>query len=179
MPISLPYRLAHRYRLVAAEVAAVFAPIVTAINGLLKADAFAPWARVKNANKVAPNGLLALHFHTGLAVGPTRRMHVPLPGPGSCAEPVTLNIVRWSFQAKNDPAIAITGTVSLYRNDSSGAETLVTSRTIPVAEWFNDAVASAPAGDVDTRLSVEVTLTGGDTLNDVAATVWLEAAHVR
>ena len=178
MPVSIPYRLTQRFRLVAAEVAAAFAPIVAAINGGLKADAFAPWMRLKNAHKVNDEGLLAIHFADWIQVGQTHRIRMPIPGPGACAEPVSLEVVRWSYRGRNDGGVNITGTVSLYRNNASGVETLVTSRAIP-ATPFNDAVSSTPAGSKDTKLAVEFACTGGDTINDVAVTVWCKAQHVR
>ena len=175
MPVSLPYRIGHRSKLVAQEVSDCFQALKTAINGQLKADAFAPWARLKNANKVDQYGLFALQFRfLSINAGVTRRIYLPIPGQGSrvLGGGLDIRIVRWSMYAQG-----ATGTVTLYRNDSTGNPAIVTGPRA-VAD-FNDAVASSPAGNYDSRIGVELAKATGAVAQTLVVTVWCKVKHVR
>jgi hypothetical protein len=69
--VVLPHRLVGRWRLLQAEVAALFAPLVAEIDGALSADNFARRAGIRNAQKAAASSICAVQCRVRTSVAPT------------------------------------------------------------------------------------------------------------
>jgi hypothetical protein len=171
--LSIPVRLASRARLLAADVAAAFAPIVAAVNGGLDASNYAPGARIPNSLKSAPRSIFALEAHlTGYVAGVTYTLAIPV-GVG-IAEEMLLEPFQWDVMVSNH---WITGTAKLYVD---GVQ-VGTTQNYAVAgntRVSTEALALAPAAIGSVHVEIVCTASSGATGN-LHVIVWCKAPHVR
>lgn len=181
--VTIPYRLAARYQLMKADVAAVFAAIVNEINGgLMSARNFSRTMRLPNAKKVEQYGVFPVEVRFDPSVVGTKTYHVAIPGPGcGLDEAVSLTVTHFTVHIPAS-AGALAGTVKLYRNDATGALVQIggTVTIVGGTTTYTVALTSAPAGTKDTRLRLDVQITAGAGIAfDGVALVWMKAKHVR
>jgi hypothetical protein len=173
--ISIPVRLASRARLLAADVAAAFAPIVAGINGGLDASHFAPGRWLANVMKATPRSYAPVQIHI-MKIGATGASTYSMRVAPSVA---ALYAFRWKV-TQDSGSPAWDGTVKLYRNgvQIGTTRTLVgaTSGTVIIDE----ALASA-ATDGDTTFAVEVNPTDlkAGIIGNLTITIECKAPHVR
>jgi fermentation-respiration switch protein FrsA (DUF1100 family) len=175
--IEIPVRLASRARLLAADVAAAFAPLVAAINGGLGVEHFSPGRWIANAVKAAPRSYIAVTIDVPRIAATGAKTYLARVFP----EHVALEAVRWTA-AQDQAAIAYNwdGTVKLYRNGVQIGTTQNIVNAAVGALGINEALASAPSAD-DTTFSVEVNPTNlkGGSIANLKIVIWCKAPHVR
>jgi hypothetical protein len=168
--ITVPVRLASRARLLAADVAAAFAPLVAAINGGLSGENYAPGRAIANANKAQPRSVSVLQFVIaggGVPVPVTtqynQRMSARAPGA----------TVEWSVTFASAPEALPTGVIRLLRD---GVQ-VGTDHSVAGAD-FREAIVSAPVAG-DALWTVEIAITVAGYLPDLSVLVAVKAPHVR
>jgi hypothetical protein len=175
--VEIPVRLASRARLLGADVAAAFAPIVAAVNGTFNASHFAPSRWLGNAFKAAPNSLLPIQINIPWVVATGAKTYLVRVHPSIVAP----HAIRWT--ACQDYALTGAlwdGTIKLFRNgvQIGTTQTLVNAPegVLPIDEALDSA-----ATDDDTTFSVEVNPTNlkGGKISNLTVTVWCKAPHVR
>jgi hypothetical protein len=175
--LSIPVRLASRARLLAADVAAAFAPIVALINGNLAAENYAPGAIIANAAKQSANAIVPVQIFTALTpqgATTTYRFRVmPSVAP--------LHAIRWTATRTHLQAGGpnFSATIKLFRDAVQKGTTQAIVDPASGAIFIDEVLDVAPT-DADSEWSVEVVVsTAGDSIPSLVFAVWFKAPHVR
>jgi hypothetical protein len=160
---AIPLRLAARASLVAADVAALFAPIVSAINGNIDASNYAPAARIPNALKLEPYSVFALEARYAR---PAVTLFPVLPIPVHSKETV---IFGWDVIVNDG---TLTADVQLLADG-------VQIGTTQSPAGATGVVASETFADVSNVTRLQVSIAGAASGGSVHVVVWCRNPHVR
>jgi hypothetical protein len=183
--VVLPHRLIGRWRLLQAEVAALFAPIVAEIDGNLSADNFSRRAALRNAQKEAAASICAVQCRVRTAVVPTTSGHnvqFCCPSPRRYREAFSVdktedawvNVAIGFHYNEGGP---INGTLHYGGTDTSGAYSLALGGAVADAQILQ--VAGDFADPVSGNVHAFLDLDSGSDPVTLVLTAWFKARHQR
>ncbi len=171
--ITLPMQLSARWRLLGAEVAAVFAPLVAEINGKLGSEHFTPRAAIPNALKAQPRGV---------AGGQARYKEVsaPLPILMPCRVPQRAGDDLWLMDGLSltvGGGGPISGNIIAPYIAGMGATVIPFAGVAPGAPFvWNGSLLEAGTNDFVPEVSINAVTAA---CQDIVLTVWFRTRHQR